>query len=112
MPRKRAYPLASHRIPLVRHRARSDLVLLKWLLNLLEIGKQPEVGRNFSCGGTKRGKRLQDINVYLARVGLGGDGVGKGKIEELGYAFVEGNDLAGRGECSMDHRVKHELTFW
>lgn len=93
MPRQRAYPLTPHRIPLVRHRARPDLVLLKRLLDLLQIREQAQVSRDLGRCRAKRRKGLENVNVDLAGVGLGCHRVSEGEIEELGYAFVKRDDL-------------------
>lgn len=42
--RERAHALAAHGVALVRHCRRADLVLLKGLLDFLEVGEQAQVG--------------------------------------------------------------------
>lgn len=76
MSRQRANPLTPHRIPLVRHCTTSNLVLLKGLFNLLQVGEQPDVGGDFVCGRGKGGEGREDVDVDFARVGLSGHGVG------------------------------------
>ena len=43
----RAQPLAAHRVALVRHRARPDLLLAERLLDLAEVLEQPDVVAEF-----------------------------------------------------------------
>ena len=88
MPGETANPLAPHRVPLVRHRAASDLRLLKRLLHLLvggkvvfdpdfkvfflgnlHAGKQSDVCANLVGRGSEGGKSSQTICVHLIFVG-------------------------------------------
>lgn len=97
MARKGADALRPHRVPLVRHRGRANLVLLERLLDLLQVREQADVGRDLVRGRAERGERAEDVDVDLARVGLSGDGVRVLETRELGDEVVELFDLRGGG---------------
>ena len=42
----------------------------------LEVGEEPEVGRELVRGRAEAGERREDVDVDLARVGLRGDRIG------------------------------------
>ena len=96
VPRKAADALGAHRVALVGHRGRADLRRLERLFHFLsmhtlsatgastglwgrgphlEVGEEPEVGRELVRGGAEARERGEDVDVDLTRVGLGGDGV-------------------------------------
>ena len=75
VPRERAHALGPHRVPLVRHRGRPDLRALERLLDLLEVREQAQVRRDLVRGRTEARERREHVDVDLARVRLGGDGV-------------------------------------
>ena len=91
--RERAETLRTHRVALVRHGRRADLVLLEGLLNLLEVGKETDVGGHLVHRGAERREGGEDIGVNLTRVGLATDGVGVREAKELSDALVESLDL-------------------
>lgn len=93
VPRKRAHPLASHRVALVRHRRASNLVLLERLLDLLQVREQTDVGADLVCGRGERGERGEDVDVDLAGVGLARYGVGLLESRKFGHERVELLDL-------------------
>ena len=93
MPSEAAHPLASHRVPLVRHRTAPNLVLLKRLLDLLQVCQQPQVRGHFVRGCAQTREGLEDVDVDLAGVGLGRDGVCVWEPAEFSDARIERLDL-------------------
>lgn len=93
VPRERADPLGPHGVALVRHRGRPDLRRLERLLDLLQVREQPEVGRELVRGGPEGGERGEDVDVDLAGVRLGGDGVRVGESRKCGDSTVQFLDL-------------------
>ena len=92
-PGQRAHPLGPHRVPLVGHRRRADLLGLERLLDLALVGQQPQVGAEpVGALGDPR-QRAEHLGVDLARVGLARDGIGLGEAERLGHHAVERLDL-------------------
>ena len=92
-PGQRAHPLGPHRVALVGHRRRADLLGLERLLELALVGQQPQVGAEpVRALGDPR-QRGQHLGVDLARVGLARDGIGLGEAERLGHHPVERLDL-------------------
>ena len=96
VPRQRADTFTSHRVPLVRHGTRSDLVLLEGLLDLLEVREQSDVGRDLVRGGSEGREGTENVNVDLARVGLARDRVGVLEAREFRNELVEFLDLEKR----------------
>ena len=70
-PRQAADPLAAHRVPLVRHRRRADLLVLERLINLLAVAEEADVGGDLVEDGGDGGKIGEDEGVDDAGVGLG-----------------------------------------
>ena len=93
MPSEAAHPLASHRVPLVRHRTAPNLVLLKWLLDLFQVCQQPQVRGHLVRGCTQTREGLEDVDVDLAGIGLGRNGVRVWEPAEFGDARIELLDL-------------------
>lgn len=93
VPREGADPLTPHGVSLVRHRTAPNLVLLERLLDLLQVGEQPDVGCDLVCRRGERGEGGEDVDVDLARVRLASDGVGILEARELGNERVERLDL-------------------
>jgi hypothetical protein len=85
--------LASHRIALVGHRARANLVLLKRLFHLLLAGKVTDVAGNALDGCAESGHGVGDTEIDLAGVGLGGDAVAGWEVRLLAENLVELIDL-------------------
>lgn len=97
VPREGANALAAHRVPLVRHRTASDLVLLERLLDLLEVCEETDVGRDLVRGRTEGREGREDVDVDFAGVGLSRDGVRGGEAVELGDKGVQLFDLNSKG---------------
>lgn len=93
VPRQGADTLASHGVPLVRHRTRTDLVLLEGFLDLFEVREQSNVGSDFVSGSTEGSEGSENVNVDLAGVGLTSDRIGVLEPRELRNEFVELFDL-------------------
>jgi hypothetical protein len=81
--------LGTHGVALVSHGGRSDLVLLEGLLNLLEVGKETDIGGDLVSGGTEGSERTENVDVDLAGVGLTSDGVGVLEAGKFGNELVE-----------------------
>ena len=80
---QRAYALAAHRVALVRHRRRADLVLFKRLLDLLHVLQNADiVGEAVGALGDLR-ENAQHVIVEFARIRLPRHAV-HGGITELG----------------------------
>lgn len=57
MPRQRANSFTSHRVPLVGHRTRSNLVLLERFLDFFQVREETNVGSDFVSGGSEGSER-------------------------------------------------------
>ena len=66
--------LGAHRVALVRHRRRADLLALERLLDLAERLQQAHVARELRRARGDAGDDAEHLRVELARVGLAGDG--------------------------------------
>lgn len=99
VPGEGADALATHRVALVGHSRGSNLVLLEWLLKLLEVGQETDVGGDLVSSSAERCEGAENVNVDLARVGLSGDRVGLGEARELGHESVKLLNL-----CETDER--------
>ena len=93
MPRQTAHPLTPHRVALVSHGRAPDLALFKRLLDFFQVCEQADVRGHLVCARAEAAQRVQDVDVDLSAVGLGGDGVGVREAGELGHALVQGDDL-------------------
>lgn len=80
------------------HGAGPNLILLKRLLNLLEVGQMANVSRNALSRGTQAGQGLGHVEVDLSRIGLRGDCVGGREAGFLAEHLVQTVDL---GTVSM-----------
>ena len=86
--------LGTHRVALVRHSRRTDLVLLKRLLDFLQVLQQTQVGCKLGSGLGNASQRSQRLRVNLAGVGLAGDRNHACKAEIVGNALLEFLNLA------------------
>ena len=89
--------LAPHGVALVGHGGRTDLILLKGLLHLLEVGQQTQVGGKLHAALGNTGQRVEDECIHLAAVGLArdrDDGLAV-KTHLLGDGGIHGADLVG-----------------
>lgn len=75
------------------HSAGADLVLLKRLLNLLEVGQMTNVSSNALSRGAETSQGLGNVEVDLSCVGLGGDCIGGGEAGFLAENLVQAVDL-------------------
>ena len=64
--------LGTHRVPLIRHRAGTDLVLLERLLDLLHVLEHTDVVRELMCGLGDAGEHAEHTEIDLTAVGLAG----------------------------------------
>ena len=64
--------LGTHRVPLVRHRAGTDLVLLERLLDLLHVLEHTDVVRKLMRGLGDAGEHAEHTEIDLTAVGLPG----------------------------------------
>ena len=88
-PRERVDALGAHRVPLVRHRARPDLLLLERLLDLAERLQHPHVARELRRARRDPRDDAEHLRVDLARVRLAGDGQGRVESHRRGDPAVE-----------------------
>ena len=89
--------LAAHGVALVGHGGRADLVLLKGLFHLLEVGQQAQVGGKLHAALADAGQCVEHKGVHLAAGGLAGhrdDGLGV-KAHLPGNGSVHRADLVG-----------------
>jgi hypothetical protein len=93
MARKRASTFTSHGVTLVSHGRRSNLILLKRLLNLLEVSKKSDIGGNLVNSSSEPRERLKDIDIDLSGISLSTDGVGLREARELSDQLVQLFDL-------------------
>lgn len=90
---QRTHSLTSHWVSLVGHGGRTNLGLLKRLLNLLQVGQQTDVGGELVGGGSQRSQRTQDINVNLSGVSLASDRVDVLETKQVDHSLVQLLDL-------------------
>ena len=62
--------LAPHGIPFVGHSRRTDLALLKGLLNLLQVLQQPDIVGELMCAGGNACQHVGHSGVHLPGIGL------------------------------------------
>ena len=117
--RERVHPLALHRVALVRHRGRADLLLPERLLDLLEVLEEPDVVRELGRRRREARERREDERVLLARVRLARDQeavreaglLGDEPVEALGLVRVaveegdEGGLRAGRALAAEEAQL-------
>jgi hypothetical protein len=109
VPGQAADPLRPHRVTLICHRGRPDLRRFERFLEFLytrkgqsrtingssssainlEVRQQPDIGRDLMRRRTKARQRRQDVDVDLARIRLGRDGVGILEPTQFGDAFIQ-----------------------
>jgi hypothetical protein len=70
VPRQRIHPLGAHRVALVRHRGRTDLLLFERLLDLAQMLQQPHVVRELRRRLREAAERRDDMRVDLPRIRL------------------------------------------
>ena len=87
--------LAAHGIALVGHGGRTDLVLFKGFLHLLEVGQQTDVGGHLHGTLAKPRHGRQHIVVHLAAVGLAADRHHLGEAHLRADIGFHGLDLGG-----------------
>jgi len=87
--RKRANTLTSHGVSLVSHGRRTNLGLLKGLLNLLEVSKQTDISSKLVSRDTKGSQGAQNVNVNLSRVGLASARVSVVKAQKLNNTGIK-----------------------
>ena len=88
-----AHALGSHRIPLVGHRRRADLLRFKRLFELAPGGGQPQVIARLVHRLGDAGKSRDHLRIDLARIGLARHLVGTVKAELHRHELVEPADL-------------------
>jgi len=86
---ERAQTLTPHGVALVSHGRRANLVSLERLLKLLEHSKMSDVTTDALSSATEGTKSVQDVNVDLARVGLGSADLGLVEAGLLGDELIE-----------------------
>jgi len=86
---ERAKTLAPHGVALVSHSRRANLVSLERLLKLLEHGQVSDVATDALGSATERAKSVEDVNIDLARVGLGSADLSLVEAGLLGDELVE-----------------------
>ena len=87
--------LGTHGVALVGHGRAANLALLERLLHLLEVGQVADVAANALGRGAEGADSVGHAQVDLAGVGLGRNGVGRGKTGLLAEDLVELLDLVG-----------------
>ena len=92
-PRQRRDALGPHRIALVRHRRRPDLLRLERLFHLAERLEHAKVAAELRRAGGDAGDDAENLRVELPRVGLTGDGNRRPKSDLLGDHSLELADL-------------------
>ena len=105
-PGDRAHPLGSHRVPLVGHGRRADLLGLERLLDLALVGQQPQVRAEPMRALGDAGERGEHLGIDLARVGLARDRIGLVEAERRGDHAVERLDL---GVVAVEQRQEAGL---
>ena len=73
-PRQPVDPLGPHRIPLVGHRARADLLALERLQHLVLVLQQAQVVGDLGAPLGHPAQEVEHLRVLLPRVGLSGHG--------------------------------------
>ena len=63
-------PLGAHRIPLVRHRARADLLGFERLQHLVLVLQEPQVVRHLGAPLRHSAQKVEHLRILLAGVGL------------------------------------------
>ena len=91
--RQAANPLAPHRVPLVRHRARPDLGRLEGLLYLLSAGEEADVRADLVRRGPEAAQPRDNIRVNLPGVSLPRHDEAAGEARLGRDQAVEGLDL-------------------
>jgi hypothetical protein len=86
---KRAETLTPHGVTLVGHGGRTDLVGLERLLDLLEHGKVSDVATNALGSAAERAEGVQNVDIDLTGVSLGGADLGLVEAGLLGDELVE-----------------------
>ena len=81
--------LRTHRVPLVRHRAGTDLVLLERLLDLLHMLEHTDVVRELMRGLGNAGEHAEHAEINLTAVGLAGYRIAGGEAHLLCDHLVE-----------------------
>ena len=81
--------LRTHRVPLVRHRAGTDLVLLERLLDLLHVLEHTDVVRELMGGLGDAGEHAEHAEIDLTAVGLTGYRIAGRKAHLLCDHLVE-----------------------
>ena len=105
-PRQAAHPLGAHRVALVGHRRRADLVLVERLGELAHALQQAQVGAHLVAALGDAGEQREELAVQLAGVGLAGDRDAAGEAEARGDAAVE---LAHLGVVAVEQREEARL---
>ena len=90
---ERTNAFAAHRVALVGHGARADLVLLERFLDLLEMAEQTDIVAHLRGRLGDAGEDRQDEVVELARVGLAAHRHGTGEAHHLRHPGIERLDL-------------------
>ena len=85
--------LTPHGVALVRHGGGTDLVLLKGLFHLLEVGQQTDIGGHLHGALGNAGQGAQHLIIHLAAVGLAADGHHLVKAHLGGDVRLHGLDL-------------------
>jgi hypothetical protein len=88
-PRQAADALGAHRVPLVCHRARADLLRLERLEQFALVLQQAEVVAQLAGRLRNAAQRVDDEGVHLARVRLARHGVGAREAQLARHLPVE-----------------------
>ena len=100
------HALAAHRIALVRHRRGADLAALGGLVQLLEAGQQPDVGRELGGRLGDPGEAAEEVELRLSRRCLAGHRIGARKPHFGGDAAVELSHLRVVAEELLKRRLR------
>lgn len=93
MSRQRTNTFTSHRVPLVSHRTRTNLILLERFLDFFQVRKETNIGSDFVSGSSEGRQGTENVNVNFARVGLSSYGVGSLESGKFRNEFIEFLDL-------------------
>jgi hypothetical protein len=116
--------LGPHRVALVGHRARANLLLLEGLHHLALVLQQAEIGAELRGRLPDTSQHVQHAAVDLAGIGLPAHGDGHGEPEGLGQPPVQLAHLvmvaaeqleisrlgAGRALTAAERQVVHQVT--
>jgi len=103
---ERAHPLAPHRVALVGHRRRADLLRAEGLGQLAEVAEQADVVAHLVAALGDAGQRAEDLRVELPRIGLAADGHDAAEAHRRRDQFLQ---LADLGVAAVEELEKAVL---